>query len=76
MLCVLHTLSYSLSILQSLLKLFTIIADNSWNNQAINTITDFLRMVLTFDDGQQLQRLEYVLCGDRYSLGKIALNER
>lgn len=50
--------------------------ENSWNNIPIQIAVDFLKLLLTFDDGQQFQRLDFILCHPKYGLATIVMAER
>jgi ubiquitin carboxyl-terminal hydrolase 9/24 len=60
---------------QALHKLYSILQDNTWSHHPINLISDFLKFILSIEDGLQASRFQVILFS-KYGLATIALIEK
>jgi hypothetical protein len=60
---------------QALAKLHTICLDNAWSQHPITLILDFLRLILSIEDGLKAKRLHHILFV-KVGLASMALSER
>ncbi len=51
-------------------------SEGSWNNVPINAIGDFLRLVLSVEDGFQRERLQDILLTPKHGLAVVVYQER
>jgi len=62
---------------QALHKLFSFSGENSWNQQAVIVIIEFLKLVLgIIGDGLQLQRLTEILLRPNTGIAVVVSDER
>lgn len=61
---------------QALGKLLTIACDNTWNHNPINVINDFLRLLLSVEDGLQRERLYEILMQPKAGLAIVICHEK
>eukprot|EP01038_Epipyxis_sp_PR26KG_P004500 gene4500-6357_t len=61
---------------QALRKLYAISSENAWNHHPVLIINEFIRLLLSIDDGLQQFRLREILNHPLCGLATIALNER
>lgn len=66
----------SILISQSVSKLYAIASDHTWNQIPMNSIQDFLRLLLSIQDGLQASRLAAMLVGSQFSLANVILAEK
>jgi hypothetical protein len=50
--------------------------ENSWSNHIGNVIVDFLRLLLSIDDGLQRDRLQEILLQSKHGLAVVAYHEK
>lgn len=62
--------------LQALTKLLNVACDSSWNNHGTALATEFLRLLLTIDDGLQRDRLYEILMHPKAGIAVIAAHEQ
>lgn len=61
---------------QALGKLLTIACDNTWNHHPITVINDFLRLLLSVEDGLQRDRLYEILMQPKAGLAIVICHEK
>ena len=62
-------------VLQALIKLHAIALENSWNQHPLNVINEFLRLLLSIEDGLQLGRLQDILLQNQGGFAVVAHQE-